>query len=122
MIDINPIIYNILSPICGNVENTFPPSAADFPCITFNVIDDSSAIVIECMERLQSVSVQIDVWDNSPTRQSCEATAILASSKMLAAGFMRSSAASIDEDGLHRKSMTFSAVFDDSAKRIYNLN
>lgn len=119
MEDFNPIINRMLLKLCKNVENDFPPSSAEFPIITFTITQNSSHVVIENVERLSSVTVQVDVWDNSRTRQKCEKLASDVSKLMLSVGFTRRSAVPIKENGLHRQSMTFVGVIDPVKMIIY---
>jgi hypothetical protein len=119
VIDPNKPIADLLSDVCADIEISFPKGQPSFPLTTIAVIDNSSAVVLDGLERFSSITVQLDVWDNQPTRERCEATAQAVSAKMIEAGFTRQTAQSLEEDHLHRLSMTFRGVLDEKTFNIY---
>ena len=119
MIDPNKPIAQLISQVCQNVELEFPGGEAAFPLATLNVINNSSEVVLDGRERFSSLTVQIDVWDNEPTRERCEEISCGISDVMIRAGFSRNSAGDIKEEHLHRKSMTFSGTADNITGMIY---
>ena len=119
MHDINPHIKAIIEPVCDNIELSFPKGKSEFPLVTISEIYNSSDIVVDGEERYSGISVQIDVWDNSDTRQKCEDIACRISVEMIRAGFKRQNANPIDEDFLWRKSMTFTGIIDEKTFKVY---
>lgn len=119
MHDIYPRIRKVISSACENVEIGFPKGSPEFPLTTITEISDNSAVVLDGEERFSQFTVQLDIWDNSHTRQRCEETACMISALMIKAGFRRLSAAGIEEDSLHRKTMTFTGVVDEKTLAVY---
>lgn len=119
MTDLNRPIAELIGDACPNVELAFPAGSPEFPLATVSVIDNSSAVVLSGKERYSSVMIQVDIWDNSPTRERCEQTACAVSDRFIEAGFGRSLSADIKEDGLHRKSMTFNGIIDNRTLEVY---
>lgn len=119
MIDPNKPIEHIILSACPNVELTFPRGQPEFPLATFKVIGNSSEVVLDGRERFSGLLIQIDIWDNSTTRERCEETACAVSDAMVAAGFIRTGADNIDEKHLYRKTMTFRGTVDTKTGMIY---
>lgn len=119
MIDPNKPIAAIVSPVCPNVELGWPKGSPSFPLVTVSVIGNSSEVVLDGRERFSGIVVQLDVWDNEPTRERCEQVACAVSDRMTAAGFIRQSAPDIEEDGLHRVCMTFRGTVDTETFEVY---
>lgn len=119
MIDPNRPIAQLVSEVCPNVELEFPRGQAEFPLATIRAINNSTEVVLGGKERYSSIIVQVDIWDNEPTRERCEQIACAVSDKFIAAGFRRQSSDPIKEDHLHRHSMTFHGVVDEETYMIY---
>ena len=119
MHDINPHIAKVISSACNNIELSFPKCKTQFPLITISEVYNISGAVLNGAERFSKISVQLDVWDNSQTRQRCEEIACKVSDLMIAAGFRRQNASSVEEENLHRKTMTFSGTVDEKTFRVY---
>ncbi len=119
MHDINPHIARLISPACGNIELSFPKGTAEFPLVTISEISNSSSVVLDGAERFSGISVQLDVWDNSRTREKCEETACKVSELMIRAGFRRISSSAPNEEYLWRRSMTFSGTVDEKTFIVY---
>lgn len=119
MHDINPHIVRLISPACGNIELAFPEGTAEFPLVTISEVSNSSAVILNGEERFSGISVQLDVWDNSRTREKCEEIACNVSEIMIKAGFSRISSSSPNEEYLWRRSMTFSGTVDEKTFMVY---
>lgn len=119
MIDPYKPLAVLLSGACPNIEPAFPKGQPLFPLLTVSVIDNSSEVILGGAERFSSITVQLDVWDNQQTRERCEQTARAVSARMIAAGFTRQSAPSLEEDNLHRSSMTFRGTVDNKTFMVY---
>ena len=119
MIDPNKTIADLISTVCANVELGFPKGQPSFPLTTIMITNNASEVVIDNAERFSALVVQLDVWDNDQTRQRCETTAQAVSDKMISAGFVRQSAQSLEEDNLHRLSMSFRGIVDNLTYQVY---
>ena len=75
MIDILPYIASKIKGVC-TVEEEFPPKGATFPIATIVQRDNSSDVVLNKAERLSTISILIDVSDNSQISKLCKDTAI----------------------------------------------
>lgn len=119
MHDINPRIARIITTACENVQLSFPKGEPEFPLVTISEVYNCSDLVLDGQERYSGISVQIDVWDNSPTREKCEEISREVSKLMIKAGFRRVSAAAPEENCLWRKTMTFSGAVDEKTFNVY---
>lgn len=119
MIDPYKPLAVLLAGACPNIEPTFPRGQPSFPLLTVSVIDNNSEVILGGAERFSGIVVQLDVWDNQPTRERCEQTAQVVSDRMITAGFSRQSAPSLEEDHLHRVSMTFRGTVDNKTYMVY---
>lgn len=122
MLDINIIIPPLVEDIV-RLEPQFPEIVPEFPQATLaplailTPLDTGSGTIISGEERLAAVSFQIDLYDVSLQR--CTETAIRLSERLISRGFVRGSGADIPEDGLHRRTLTFSAVIDEHTGLVY---
>lgn len=119
MIDPNKPIAQLISPVCPNVELSFPKGQPSFPLTTITVIDNNSEVVLDGAERFSGIVVQLDVWDDQPTRERCEQVACAVSDRMIAAGFIRQSSPDLKEDSLQRVCMTFRGTVDNKTYEVY---
>lgn len=116
MLDINIIIPPLLEDIIA-LEPQFPEIVPEFPLAVLTPLDIGSGTIISGEERLAAVSFQIDVYDTELRR--CTETALKISARLISRGFVRGSGADIPEDGLHRRTMTFSAAIDEHTGLVY---
>lgn len=116
MLDINIIIPPLVEDIV-RLEPQFPEIVPSFPLAVLTPLDIGSGTIISGEERLAAVSFQIDVYDTSLQR--CTETAIRLSERLISRGFVRGSGADIPEDGLHRRTLTFSAAIDEHTGLVY---
>ena len=119
MIDPNKAIAQLIAPVCPNVELSFPKGCPEFPLTTVSVTTNRSEVVLDGRERYSGLVIQLDVWDNEPTRERCYRTACAISERMLYAGFTRENTPDIEEDHLHRVSMTFRGTIDNKTFEVY---
>ena len=119
MIDPYKPLAVLLAGECQNIEAALQRGQQSVPRATVSVIDNNSEVILGGAERFSGIVVQLDVWDNQPTRERCEQTAQAVSARMIAAGFSRQSAPSLEEDHLHRVSMTFRGTVDNKTFMVY---
>lgn len=125
MLDINIIIPPMVEDIV-RLEPQFPEIVPDFsqatvaPLAILTPLDVGSGAIVSGEERLAAVSFQIDVYDTKLQR--CTGTALALSARLISRGFVRNSGADIKEDGLHRRTLTFSAAIDEHTGQIYRRN
>lgn len=120
MRDIIPFVAEIISGVCENIEIQFPPGRAEFPLITLISAGNATDVVLDGGERFSRVAVQVDIWDNSESRAKCEDISHEVSKLMISAGFLRTVSIAMEEDGLHRCTMTFTAQIDERHNMIYS--
>jgi len=116
MLDINIIIPPLVEDIV-RLEPQFPEIVPNFPLAILTPLDVGSGTVISGEERLAAVSFQTDVYDTDLQR--CTQTAIRLSDRLISRGFARGSGADIREDGLRRRTLTFSAMIDEQTGLVY---
>lgn len=125
MLDVNIIIPPMVEDIV-RLEPQFPEIVPDFsqatvaPLAVLTPLDIGSGAIVSGEERLAAVSFQIDVYDTNLQR--CTGTALALSARLISRGFVRNSGADIKEDGLHRRTLTFSAAIDEHTGQIYRRN
>lgn len=125
MLDVNIIIPPMVEDIV-RLEPQFPEIVPDFsqatvaPLAILTPLDVGSGAIVSGEERLAAVSFQIDVYDTNLQR--CTGTALALSARLISRGFVRNSGADIREDGLHRRTLTFSAAIDEHTGQIYRRN
>ena len=119
MLDINIIIPPMVEDIAA-LEPQFPEIVPGFPLAILTPLDVGSGAIVSGEERLAAVSFQIDVYDTKLQR--CTGTALALSARLISRGFVRNSGADIREDGLHRRTLTFSAAIDEHTGQIYRRN
>lgn len=125
MLDVNIIIPPMVEDIV-RLEPQFPEIVPDFsqatvaPLAILTPLDIGSGAIVSGEERLAAVSFQIDVYDTNLQR--CTGTALALSARLISRGFVRNSGADIREDGLHRRTLTFSAAIDEHTGQIYRRN
>ena len=111
MLDINIIIPPLVEDIV-RLEPQYPEIVPEFPLAILTPLDMGSG-----EERLAAVSFQVDVYDTKLQR--CTETALKISARLISRGFVRNSGADIREDGLHRRTLTFSAAIDEHTGLVY---
>ena len=125
MLDVNIIIPPMVEDIAV-LEPQFPEIVPDFsqatvaPLAILTPLDVGSGAIVSGEERLAAVSFQIDVYDTNLQR--CTGTALALSARLISRGFVRNSGADIRENGLHRRTLTFSATIDEHTGQIYRRN
>lgn len=125
MLDVNIIIPPMVEDIV-RLEPQFPEIVPDFsqatvaPLAILTPLDIGSGAIVSGEERLAAVSFQIDVYDTNFQR--CTGTALALSARLISRGFVRNSGADIRENGLHRRTLTFSATIDEHTGQIYRRN
>lgn len=125
MLDVNIIIPPMVEDIAA-LEPQFPEIVPDFsqatvaPLAILTPLDVGSGAIVSGEERLAAVSFQIDVYDTNLQR--CTGTALALSARLISRGFVRNSGADIRENGLHRRTLTFSATIDEHTGQIYRRN
>lgn len=125
MLDVNIIIPPMVEDIAA-LEPQFPEIVPDFsqatvaPLAILTPLDVGSGAIVSGEERLAAVSFQIDVYDTNLQR--CTGTALALSARLISRGFVRNSGADIRENGLHRRTLTFSAAIDEHTGQIYRRN
>lgn len=125
MLDVNIIIPPMVEDIV-RLEPQFPEIVPDFsqatvaPLAILTPLDIGSGAIVSGEERLAAVSFQIDVYDTNLQR--CTGTALALSARLISRGFVRNSGADIRENGLHRRTLTFSATIDEHTGQIYRRN
>ena len=119
MLDMNLVIPPMLEDIIA-LEPQFPDMVAEFPLAVLTPLDFGSGAIISGEERLCSAAFQIDVFDTSLRR--CTETALEISRRLISRGFVRNSGADIPEDGLHRRTLTFSGFIDEHTGNIHRRN
>ena len=125
MLDVNIIIPPMVEDIV-RLEPQFPEIVPDFsqatvaPLAILTPLDVGSGAIVSGEERLAAVSFQIDVYDTNLQR--CTGTALALSARLISRGFVRNSGADIRENGLHRRTLTFSAAIDEHTGQIYRRN
>lgn len=125
MLDVNIIIPPMVEDIV-RLEPQFPEIVPDFsqatvaPLAILTPLDVGSGAIVSGEERLAAVSFQIDVYDTNLQR--CTGTALALSARLISRGFVRNSGADIRENGLHRRTLTFSATIDEHTGQIYRRN
>lgn len=73
--DIKSNIYGILSGVTYSVGNVkvyqnYPTTSADFPCITFSVINNSPSYNLNKEINYQDVEISINFWAEKPSQTS----------------------------------------------------
>ena len=116
MLDVNFIIPPLVEDIV-RLEPQFPEIVPEFPLAVLTPLDVGSGTIISGEERLAAVAFQIDVYDTDLRR--CTETALKISARLISRGFVRDSGADIPENGLHRRTMTFSAAIDEHTGLVY---
>lgn len=116
MLDVNIIIPPLVEDII-RLEPQFPEVVPEFPLAVLTPLDIGSGTIISGEERLAAVSFQIDVYDTNLQR--CTGTALALSARLISRGFVRDSGADIAENGLHRRTLTFSASIDEQTGLVY---
>ena len=113
MLDVNIIIPPLVEDIV-RLEPQFPEIVPEFPLAVLTPLDVGSGAIISGEERL---AAQIDVYDTDLRR--CTETALNISARLISRGFVRDSGADIPENGLHRRTLSFSAVIDEQSGFVY---
>ena len=116
MLDVNIIIPPLVEDIV-RLEPQFPEIVPEFPLAVLTPLDVGSGTIISGEERLAAVAFQIDVYDTDLRR--CTETALEISARLISRGFVRDSGADIPENGLHRRTLSFSAVIDEQTGFVY---
>lgn len=116
MLDVNIIIPPLVEDMI-RLEPQFPEVVPEFPLAVLTPLDIGSGTIISGEERLAAVSFQIDVYDTNLQR--CTGTALALSARLISRGFVRGSGADIAENGLHRRTLTFSASIDEQTGLVY---
>ena len=125
MVDINTIIYPVLSELVGIalISNDFPDTESVFPMVSVTEISSISERIADGEEILSDVVFQIDVWDKRTdeiqNRQRCENISADVSAKLIETGFRRSFSHGTDESDIFRKCMRFSGQIDEKHKIIH---
>ena len=119
MLDINIIIPPLVEDIV-RLEPQYPEIVPEFPLAILTPLDMGSGVILSGEERLAAVSFQVDVYDTNLQR--CTETALEISRRLIARGFVRNSGADIPEDGLHRRTLTFSGFIDEHTGHIHRRN
>ena len=116
MLDVNIIIPPLVEDIV-RLEPQFPEIVPEFQLAVLTPLDVGSGTIISGEERLAAVAFQIDVYDTDLRR--CTETALKISARLISRGFVRDSGADIPENGLHRRTLSFSAVIDEQSGFVY---
>lgn len=116
MLDINIIIPPLVEDIV-RLEPQFPEIVPEFPLAVLTPLDTGSGTIISGEERIAAVEFQIDVYDTELRR--CTGIALAISARLISRGFVRNSGADIPENGLHRRTLTFSAAIDEHTGLVY---
>ncbi len=119
MVDVLPAFAALLKDLAP-VELAFPDKNAELPQITLTEIDNSNGLVLSGRERLSSVTVQVDVWDNSPTPERVIALATAANARIVGKGFSRISGQLMADGGFQRECMRFRGFVDGANGRVYS--
>ena len=106
MLDINIIIPPLVEDIV-RLEPQYPEIVPEFPLAILTPLDMGSGTIISGEERLAA------------KLQRCTETALKISARLISRGFVRNSGADIREDGLHRRTLTFSAAIDEHTGLVY---
>ena len=119
MIDLHPILAELLSPI-ARVELSYPDTKARFPLITITELSSISEVILDGEERLNTVSWQIDVWDGDGQQKRCAELATKASKAMIQAGFSRYFSQVMRDPNIpERVCMRFRGSLDEKNMMIY---
>ncbi|MBB6716366.1 hypothetical protein [Clostridium gasigenes] len=104
-------IYGLLKPITPKVDYFYPKDFKKLPCISYYIINDSTALQIGNTEMIINLAVQVDVWvdANSSTSELSEKV----KAEFLKVGFIRGlNGDLVDPSGLNHKTMRFEAKVD----------
>lgn len=122
MIDILPYLAKQIQPICRTSEQ-FPDIKAKFPLATLCEIGNSADTVLDGKERLSTVDIQIDVWDNGKTSAKCKRLAAEVSKIITGIGLRRYYGNEIPDPAIpQRYCMRFQGVIDEQTGMVYTTN
>ena len=117
MINIKPLILAELEKLHYPVFFFHPSEKASLPCISYYEASNVEVLRTDNEEQLSEINIQIDVWSESPSKNSEIALKIDKSISTL--GFVRQFCGDLYDNGVHHKTMRYRAVVDKQMKYIY---
>lgn len=117
MVDILPYVAEILKETGAQVELAENDFSGSLPLITMLEVSNISAVITEASEQVSDISIQLDIYANSP--EEAQTLAGVVSSLLIAHGFRRDAGQLMKEDNMWRRMEQY-GCYVDSQNRIYS--
>lgn len=113
-------VYTLIPPMVEDIitlEPHFHENMPEFPLGILTPIDSGAGVVLRGRERITPVAFQIDIYDTALQR--CEERAAKIAERLTMRGFLRGQGQSVKENGLRRRTLSFTAKIDEVNGIIY---
>ena len=117
MINIKPLILAELEKLNVPVFFFHPSDWSTLPCITYYEASNTSYIRTDDQEQLSEINIQIDIWSETPSKNS--ELALQVDEKMSSIGFVRQFSGDLINDNIHHKTMRYRAIVDKNKNYVY---
>lgn len=116
MLNIKPMIYEMLQEHFLNTSGEYPQDWARFPAVQYTEEENTPYVITDRVERLTYVRYRIDVWDKKSTSEAANT----ANEVFFSCGFKRVNKSDVpDPSGLKHTVLRFEGIVDNDTLQVY---
>lgn len=116
MLNIKPLIYELLREHFLNTSGEYPQDWARFPAVQYTEEENMPYTIVDGVERHSLIRYKIDIWDKTSTSNAVNTV----NEVFFSCGFKRVSKADVpDPSGLKHTVMRFEGVVDNDTLQVY---